>query len=516
MSPLQTGNRPFDTPTPFGGTQPGSGGPWPAPSSGSASVVPSDLTDPFNGLGYFPPPAPGAYGVPSGLSDGFSYPYYPELAPRVFSGTPQTAIDYRGGFMLPGAEHPVAAEMRQRYERYSAMQRQWADQAAKDLEFVFGAHWTAEQAREMIERGQLPMALPITYQLVDQAVSMLTAQRPAFQTAARDDSDALGSKLRSDLLAWVWEQSGGNAVLMRLLVFDFYVQGRGVLQVFVDSNADFGKGEVRFTTLNPAEVFPDPNSTHPLWDDAQDVVVRRLLTASVIRLMWPDFDLRLAAPSSQDWAFGATGRHYGQDQQLFPDQIERDGTLPGQELYEVLERYERVRVPHYRLTLPDAPRGHHEVLTEAEHAAALRNPAWLIQTAQETRAVASRRAVQEVDDLAAQMMGAPLGPEAGPLGGLPANMDAEGGVTFHMALPQDVQQAVMTGQVDPAMLQQAVEAGEVQMVPTPGPEAGPFAQPGSTTRLVPVTVANLVQMGLARSTRYLQTRIRVTATAIRK
>ncbi|MEM8598359.1 MAG: hypothetical protein AAGF99_00420 [Bacteroidota bacterium] len=426
---------------------------------------------------------------------------------RRSSAVPQSVVDYRGGFMAAGAEHPVAAEMRQRYERYALAQQEWAKQTSEDTEFVFNAHWTVEQAAEMKDRGHLPMSIPVLYQLVDQAVSMLTANRPLFQTAAREDSDAQDAKLRSDLLAWMWEQSGGNAVVFRPIAFDFYVQARGVGLVYVDSNADYGRGEVRFASLAGAECFPDPNSVHPLWDDAQDVVVRRVMTAAHLQVSFPEWNPRLATQANTyDFAYGSTGRHYGQGQQLFQDQILHDETLPGQERYEVLERYEKVKVPHFRVRLPDRAPGDEKVLSEAEFAAEMRRPAWFVtrgepfvqgideQTGEPVlgvsgplEAVTDEQAVRDIDELATAMM-------------RPAGLDASGGIVFHM-------------RIDPKVIGPDGQPGPPQPAPGPAFDEDPLAVPGSTTRLEPVTVRNVIDRGLGAAKRFLLNRIRVTATA---
>ncbi len=444
--------------------------------------------------GGFDAPASGPFVAPFGAG-----------GPRVSASGWETATytlaepTYYAAF---GVEDPRATELRVRYERYAAAQYPWAEQAAEDLQFVYNVHWTEAQAKALLERGQMPVSIPVTFQLVDQAVSLLTANRPAFQCAAREDSDALDAKLRSDLLAWMWEQSGANKVL-RPTVFDAYSQGRGVLLVHVDPHADNGKGEVRFTSLSPFEVFPDPNATDPLWDDAQDVVVRRLMTAAQIAQTWPTADLAGMSPATNDYLYGPTtgDAAFTRGQQLFPSQVQRDPTIAGHEQFEVLERYEKVRVPHYRLRLPDGTEmglgrpGREEVLTEAQLGQALRRPALTVMgEGQAPQHVTDRDALAQMEPLLQQ-----LGPRAVMDDGRGSSV-----LVFYMAAP-------LVPTFDGGM-------GPGEPVPVPGPAPlapAPFATsipiPGSTTVVRRRTVAELVAEGAAVVKRFLLTRVRQTA-----
>lgn len=414
------------------------------------------------------------------------------------------APDYSGAFYV-GTEHPLATEIRSRYERYAAAQYEWSEEGAKDVEFVYGAHWTPAQAEALDAKGHIAASINSTFQLVDQAVSLLTANRPSFQTAAREASDAEASALRSNLLAWMWEQSGGNTVL-KPSVFDAYVQGRGVLYVHVDPNEDFGRGEVRFSSLHPSEVFPDPNTTHLLWDDAQDVVVRRVMTYAQITAAWPQAEAILpgATPAATgDYPYGPTGGAMLHGQQLFPSQVLRDPSVPGHEQFEVLEHFSRVRVPHYRVTLPDPVQpGDAEIVAEQDLVAAMQRPTLLVQSQDGLRPVADRRAVAQLEQFLAS-----LGPEA---------VMPDGSRAFHMAAP------VLPGQVDP-------QTGGPMLgdpMPVPGPEpmgggmeglamlgadASQVPIPGSTVLVTPSTVGEFVAMGVAQAKRFLRPMIRMTA-----
>ena len=94
---------------------------------------------------------------------------------------------------------------------------------------------------------------------METAKSLLTYNSPQFRATAREDSDRKTAKVFSDLFQYIWQQSSGDEELKRI-IDDYYVGGMGVMQVYQDPSADFGKGEVCVKSINPLDVFIDPNS----------------------------------------------------------------------------------------------------------------------------------------------------------------------------------------------------------------------------------------------------------------
>jgi hypothetical protein len=186
--------------------------------------------------------------------------------------------------------HEEAKLTRRLYRQYEDEHDAWMHEASEDLEFYNGQHWTPEQREVLLERGQKPVTIETTYQLVEQAVAMLTANNPSFRATARESSDVSYADLIADLQQWIWQSSDGKRKL-KAVVRDYYVRGLGYLYAYVDGNRDFGKGEVTIKDLDPFTVYPDPNSTHPLFDDAAHILVRRELTAEQIRARWPEAPL---------------------------------------------------------------------------------------------------------------------------------------------------------------------------------------------------------------------------------
>ena len=171
---------------------------------------------------------------------------------------------------------------------YSSSRELWAVKFQEAVEFRAGAQWTNEEKDVLESRGQAPIVVNRIHPIVETAKSLLTYNSPQFRSTAREDSDRKTAKVFSDLFSWVWDQSTGNEELKRV-IDDYYVGGMGVVNCFQDPMADLGKGEVYIKSLNPLDVFIDPNSKDPYARDAAHIMVAKHLTDEQAMQLYPDF-----------------------------------------------------------------------------------------------------------------------------------------------------------------------------------------------------------------------------------
>ena len=134
------------------------------------------------------------------------------------------------------------------YQRYSKKRDTWAGEAKEDKEFRLGKQWTTEQADVLKKRGQAPIVVNRIHPAVETAKAMITANRPSFRVAPREDSDKKVANVVSALLSYMYDISDGRTVI-RKVVDDYYVAGLGYIQVYQDPMMDMGKGEVVCMTL---------------------------------------------------------------------------------------------------------------------------------------------------------------------------------------------------------------------------------------------------------------------------
>lgn len=292
---------------------------------------------------------------------------------------PQSVFADHSDIVVGASDRSEAEVNQQLYEYGREMAQDWMDNMAVEGESLYaGNHWTEEQRSALLARGQMPTTIQATFQLTEQAVDMLTANNPAFRATPVEDSDVALASAWSDLFSHMWYQSQGQ-LHMKQVVRDSYVQGRGVAFVYIDPNKDSGRGEVVWRALEPKSVFPDPECTHPLWDDAAWVIVRTPMTYYQLRQIDEEAADRLKEKN--------TGRIHGDEEPWVrtrrPSQtgeIGLSGDAPdayARDKYEVLERYEKIKVPYVRLYNPTT--GTDKVFPLEEMEAELAMPAVIIE-----------------------------------------------------------------------------------------------------------------------------------------
>ncbi len=118
----------------------------------------------------------------------------------------------------------------------------------------------------------------------------LTAGKPRWKSIGRDTSgfDSEVGTLHTALSDYCWDLSDGTQIYGKI-IHDALVKSMGVMQIYVDKNADRGNGEVKFTSINPEEVFIDPESQDMFSRDAKYIVIARNISKSKLINELPEY-----------------------------------------------------------------------------------------------------------------------------------------------------------------------------------------------------------------------------------
>jgi hypothetical protein len=271
----------------------------------------------------------------------------------------------------------IVDETLQLFDDYSSKRDNWAAQAKEDKEFRLGKQWTAEQRDTLEGRGQAPIVINRIHPAVESAKAMLTANRPSFRAAPREDSDNKVANIMSALLTYMYDISDGRSVI-RQAVDDYYVMGMGFLHVYQDPMMDMGKGEVCFHDVDPLDVYVDPNSRHRLFDDAENIIISKLFTKDQAKQLYPMYEKAIDnadSDSGNKVDFNAPWTNREDDGEVtFPEDV---GRVNNQEYVRGYERYYKVDVTEYRTY--EKFSGKEELLSEEQYEIYSQRPAWSIQ-----------------------------------------------------------------------------------------------------------------------------------------
>ena len=266
-----------------------------------------------------------------------------------------------------------AIEAQELFRRWQSARSDWDTQAREDIDFYLGNHFDPSEQDELDSRNQSSTPVDRLYSAIEQFKAIITSKPPKFSAAPREDSDVKLSKVWKTILEYIWDVSDGDE-MFKQAVHDYAVTGLGYFYAYTDVEADYGRGEIKFTNLDPFRVYVDPNARHRYFDDASSMIVSTILTKSQIKDLYP----KLSEPiddegtllldevetmtDDDDYPAASNVRSKGS----FTPDVVKDydyGNSAG-EKYRILEHYSKVKMPYFRLL--NTQTGDEQIITNAE------------------------------------------------------------------------------------------------------------------------------------------------------
>ncbi len=249
-------------------------------------------------------------------------------------------------------KHPEVQLTQDLLSEYSSARENWAKQAVEDNEFRNGKQWTKEQADTLRNKAQEPIVVNVIFSAVEQAKAMLSANKPRFQSTARETSDTEVGRLFSDLMSYVWDNSNGN-VELKQCIDDYYVKGMGVMMAYTDPDKDFGRGEVCLKSIDPLEVYFDPSSKDPFARDSSNILVAKLMSEAQLIQYYPEYEEQIKQVQETSYInIPAESRT-----SLYSEDVTVKSRIAGQEItgdreLEMFTRYTKIRMPYFKIYDP--------------------------------------------------------------------------------------------------------------------------------------------------------------------
>ncbi len=320
----------------------------------------------------------------------------------------------------------------------------WIDQVTEDRFFLMGAQLNRGDKAALDAANQFTGSTNEITPSIDLVVSMLTENNPRFSFSGVETSDSKVAGNIADLHAYIWRISKGRMVLERT-VYDYVTDGMGAFLVFTDGFADFGKGEIFITDIDPRDLYISPNCKKPDCSDASHLLIVKNLTEEQVEDIIPGFDLTgLESTGGDDYP--GTSLDSPEKQILDPSENEI-------RKFRAIDRYTKIKVNRFHVFDPIS--GYEKTFTEEDYQTYANEPAVIIvRLDQETYETRDSK-VEELIQISEQT------------GGL-----------FHEVIDPQTQQT--------------------QIVP--GAEVEETSVPGSTTQIQIVTKAHLINEGIIKTT----------------
>tara|TARA_R110000822_G_scaffold101290_5_gene227497 strand:- start:512 stop:2524 length:2013 start_codon:yes stop_codon:yes gene_type:complete len=245
------------------------------------------------------------------------------------------------------------------YRRWRDARADWDSEARKDVDFYLGNHFTSSESDELKSRNQADVPMDRISPAVEKLKATLTSRPPTFTITPREDSDVQISSIWRTILGFVWDISTGDAQ-MKQAIHDYAISGLGYLYVYIDTEADFGRGDVKFTNVNPFRVYVPPSSRDRWFADAESIILSTILTGEQVIALYPELGIdedpetgeeikplidSLSAYREEDYP---SARNKNSMQVFTPSEAQYLDQFEFRK-YQILERYYKTKVPFYRV-----------------------------------------------------------------------------------------------------------------------------------------------------------------------
>ena len=247
-------------------------------------------------------------------------------------------------------------EIRELFDRWNDARKDWDTQAREDIDFYLGNHFSEAEMNALAERNQSAIAIDRLYSAIEQFKAIITSKPPKFTAVGREDSDVKLANVWKVILEYIWDISDGDETFKQV-VHDYAVTGLGYFYTYIDSEADYGRGEVKFTYVDPFRVVVDPNARSRWFDDASGIMLSTIFTKRQLLDLYPQLgeiaegeekaiidDLDTISgeedyPSSTNAAAKAR----------FTPDVTKDYDTFETDKYRLIESFSKIKVPYFRM-----------------------------------------------------------------------------------------------------------------------------------------------------------------------
>tara|TARA_R100001244_G_scaffold14557_3_gene16129 strand:+ start:610 stop:2874 length:2265 start_codon:yes stop_codon:yes gene_type:complete len=181
----------------------------------------------------------------------------------------------------------------------STHRRKWQFTSQKGFDFYLDEQLTKEESDSLKESGMPSFTINRVLPIVEIMKYFVTAQNPRWKAVGVTGDDTDIAQVHSDISEYCWYISNGKSLYSQVIL-DSLTKGVGYFLVDVEQDMDIGKGEVIFKRIEPYDVFVDPMSRDFLFRDAGFITVRKNVTRTQLKNLFPEFSRKIqrASPGS--------------------------------------------------------------------------------------------------------------------------------------------------------------------------------------------------------------------------
>ena len=201
--------------------------------------------------------------------------------------------------------------------------QRWQTVSQKGYDFYLNEQLTKDEQTMLEESGMPTFTINRITPIVEIMKYFVTANNPKWKAVGATGDDVDVAQVHSDIADYCWYLSNGKSLYSQI-VLDSLTKGIGYFLVDIDKDADRGMGEVRFSRVDPYDVFVDPASRDFLFRDATFIQIRKNISRARLINMLPQFETKIKKVTK-----GSDVVSYSQRDAEFTDSIQPEDLTYG-------------------------------------------------------------------------------------------------------------------------------------------------------------------------------------------
>ena len=224
-----------------------------------------------------------------------------------------------------------AQQNKQLWDKANSSHRQrWQVLSQKGFDFYLNEQLTKEELSALDEAGMPTFTINRVTPIIEIMKYFVTANNPRWKAVGITGDDVDAAQVHSDIADYCWYNSNGKSIYSQV-VLDSLTKGIGYFMIDVDKDADRGMGEVVFKRIDPYDVFVDPASRDFLFRDANFISIRKNVSKTQLKNMFPEFAGKINKISGKADYVSYSQRATLDSQSIQPEDITMGVTTEGED-----------------------------------------------------------------------------------------------------------------------------------------------------------------------------------------
>jgi hypothetical protein len=238
----------------------------------------------------------------------------------------------------------------------NAHRQRWQFLSQKGHDFYLNEQLSKDEKDALEESGMPTFTVNRVTPIVEIMKYFVTANNPRWKAvgATGDDSDI--AQVHSDIADYCWYLSNGKSIYSQI-VLDSLTKGMGFFLVDVDKDADRGLGEVRFSKVDPYDVYVDPASRDFLFRDANFVIIRKNIARTRLINMLPEHEAKIKKVARSSEIVSYTTRDTDLSGNIQPEDVTMGVSLDAEDddIIPYYETYHKKKFAYYNVYIKVVP-----------------------------------------------------------------------------------------------------------------------------------------------------------------